>query len=520
MGESKESFPIFFGLSIEEQLTNPDVQAIIAWITEKIDTLTPLHGQIRLKQLLYDEELMCIKVDLKTSKNDTTQFNPGALTAINYERVFETPKYMRRDGVMECPADSVELTNNKSLCLCPFPHAGPFCQFQCTKEQIDKQGGLCGGTQTICRFTVRDYVSTCIHDYNIGLLDGPLLASAPNLQSVDISWQTANFTTNYHYVINIASAIDTEGEIQYGTFSVDGIRKNISVQELYENGFIDAKLNMYPYTSYTLTLRYATSVLSESPIPKYNFVGSVVFTTPEVAPSQAPQVTAATLRNNLITIEWLLPGQCPGPIRTYDVKILCDAMSTSGLQPENSGNIFYDCGGNHTTNGTQLQANVPPNCQSSRHLKVQLRVGTTMGQSSWSKVYDIPDSSWPLIVIIAVTTGGIVVTLVLGALGFYYYYKRHVKNYQGVYNTLTSLLRSRRTGVGQSFRQIPPPNMDLPAKPSAIYSDSLGATLFEPTPQSQSPRSPAYQENNISVHPSSRPSELNSVHYNVATFFE
>uniref|UniRef100_A0A914W4W7 Uncharacterized protein n=1 Tax=Plectus sambesii TaxID=2011161 RepID=A0A914W4W7_9BILA len=373
MGEGEESFPFFFGITIEEELSNPIFRDLVAWINEKIDTLTPLQAQFRMKQLLYDEELMCAKVELKTSKNNAIQYDPLSVAAINYGRVFETPKYERRDGVLECPADSVELTNDTSLCICPSPRAGPFCQFQCTKQQIDKRGGLCGGTQTDCWFTVKDYVSGCINAYNIGLLDGPLIASAPNLNNVNISWQSVNFTTYYQYVINIASAIDTEGEIQYRTFSVDGIRKNISVQELYENGFTVVKLNMYPYTNYTVTLRYATSVLSESPITQYNYAGSVVFTTPEVAPSQAPQVTAATLLNNLIMIEWLLPGQCPGPIRTYDVKVLCDAMSTSGLQPENSGNIFFDCGGNHTTNGTQLQANVPQSCQSSRHLKVQVK---------------------------------------------------------------------------------------------------------------------------------------------------
>lgn len=135
--------------------------------------------------------------------------------------------------------------------MCTFPHEGPFCQFQCTKEQIDKNGGLCQGTQSICRFDDKDYNDLCINSYNIQVLDGPLLAHASDLHTVDVSWQTANYTTYYQYVINIRSATDNEGEIRYRTFSLDGIRKNISVQEMDQDGFTDVQLKMQPYTNYS-----------------------------------------------------------------------------------------------------------------------------------------------------------------------------------------------------------------------------------------------------------------------------
>lgn len=67
----------------------------------------------------------------------------------------------------------------------------------------------------------------------------------------------------------------------------------------------------------------------------------------------------------------------------------------------------------------------------------QLRVTTSQGVSDWSKLFDIPDSSWPIIVIIAVAMGAVVISVLLGGLGFYYYYKRHVK--------VTTQLRSQRS---------------------------------------------------------------------------
>lgn len=120
-----------------------------------------------------------------------------------------------------------------------------------------------------------------------------------------------------------------------------------------------------------LSLRFATfTTPSDSSIAMYKYAGSVVFQTPEIAPNQAPQITAAYLQNTLITIDWLLPGQCPGLIRSYDAEVLCDAHPTSDLQPENSGNISFDCRSH--MNGTQLQAHVPTSCKNSRNLKVQV----------------------------------------------------------------------------------------------------------------------------------------------------
>src|SRR5689334_21563002 len=92
-----------------------------------------------------------------------------------------------------------------------------------------------------------------------------------------------------------------------------------------------------------LSLRLVISEPSESQVPVNIYAGSVVFTTPEAPPTQAPQVTAANLQKNKITINWLLTERCPGFIRFYDIKILCDALPTSDLQSGNSGNISFDC---------------------------------------------------------------------------------------------------------------------------------------------------------------------------------
>uniref|UniRef100_A0A914W4J2 Uncharacterized protein n=1 Tax=Plectus sambesii TaxID=2011161 RepID=A0A914W4J2_9BILA len=154
-------------------------------------------------------------------------------------------------------------------------------------------------------------------------------------------------------------------------------------------------------------------------------------------------------------------------------------------------------------------------------MKVQLRVGTSKGVSDWSKPFDVPNSSWPLAVILAVAFGAFIITVLLAALGFCYYYKKHVQNYVSVYTTLNNLLHNRRAGgIGQSFRKPAPlPPRELPPIFTvAISADSLLDTKFEPTPQPQSPCSAEFSERDISDSHIKPSSGTASVKYIAADF--
>uniref|UniRef100_A0A914XRY2 Uncharacterized protein n=1 Tax=Plectus sambesii TaxID=2011161 RepID=A0A914XRY2_9BILA len=188
-----------------------------------------------------------------------------------------------------------------------------------------------------------------------------------------------------------------------------------------------------------------------------------------------PKITGVTLDEdqNLITVNWMLTDKdCPGYIRRYELTISCN--SDQAVSP---GNLLFDC--RNGLQGPKLNGTVPGKCKS-EDIYIKLRVGTANSTSNESEQYLLKNKAFSTWLIIAYVLGALLIAVAIASLIFFYYYKRHVKTYQNVYDTVRKLLRSqRKSEIGQSFRARIAPKSTIPDVPASESCNSPGETVYQ-----------------------------------------
>lgn len=326
-----------------------------------------------------DKKLICSQVHLRSSQDVNYNLTIYQIAHRNFQQSCATPKYinMRNRSNLECPPMASEING---LCLCPHPHSGPFCLFQCTFEQIEK--GLwykdCHASN-ICLFPATKYTKYCINTYHIPLLKEPIVASATSLYSANVSWLTEDFFNFFKYIITIRTltSYQEQGDTEQSAYTNSGVYlENIPIEvtltQMNQNGEL-TNLSFTPYTDYVLNVTLL--IESQNHGSQYVVIGNATFTTTEAVPDP-PQVTTATLSSkNAMQLDWILITRCPGLIIQYEIQIWCNNALPDNQTIAEQLQPAFDCRHNFNSSQRIHPVYIPSQCIESSDLKTRVSYG-------------------------------------------------------------------------------------------------------------------------------------------------